>query len=100
MTSDRCTCEQEVHEVHAPDLENAVDKPFESRAIGEKRIALEDNPIKAGEHGDDQAGKLGDESHESRAMAFSFKVLRVSTTPFLKAERRFSYYLLVAALPR
>ena len=46
-------------EAAASNLEDMVDKPFESRSVGDGQIALEDHAVKAREHGDDQVGKLG-----------------------------------------
>src|SRR5262249_32517019 len=43
----------EGHEVAAADLEDAVDEALEGRPIGDGEVALEDDAIEAGEHGDD-----------------------------------------------
>src|SRR5579883_2606681 len=54
----------EGHEVAPPDLEDVVAEAFEGRAVGEGQMAREEDAIEAGEHGDDQAGKLGDEARQ------------------------------------
>ena len=77
----------EIHEVAASNLEDMVDKPFESRSVGDGQIALEDHAVKAREHGDDQVGKLGDEArHRPHGV-----LLRVGATsnPILAGERCF-----------
>jgi hypothetical protein len=43
----------EGHELAPPDLEDVVDEAFEGLAVGQEQIALEDDAVKAGEHGDD-----------------------------------------------
>ena len=88
----------EVHEVAASDLEDMVDEPFEGRSVGDGQIALEDDAVEAGEHGDDQVGKLGDEARQR----LHGVLLRVgaSSNPILAGERRFCSSFLVAASPR
>ena len=54
----------ESHEVLASDPEDMIDEPFEGRPVGDGQIALEDDAVKARQHGDDQAGKLGDEARQ------------------------------------
>src|SRR5579885_283441 len=50
----------EGHEVAPPDLEEVIDEALEGRSIGGGEVALEDDAIEAGEHGDDRSGQLGD----------------------------------------
>jgi hypothetical protein len=38
--------------------EDLVDEAFEGGPVGDGEIALEDDPVKAGEHSYDQTGKL------------------------------------------
>jgi hypothetical protein len=54
----------ELHELAPPDLEDVVDVALEGRPIGDGEVPLEDDAIEAGEHGDDQAGKLGGEARQ------------------------------------
>ena len=54
----------ERHEVAPPDSEDMIDEPLERRPLGDGQLALEDDAVEAGEHGDDQLGKLGDEARQ------------------------------------
>ena len=82
----------------AEDLQDVVDKAFDGRPGSQGEIALEEDAVRAGEHGDDQAGKLGD---EARQRLYGV-LLRDGTASslILMRERRFGSSLLVAALPR
>jgi hypothetical protein len=88
----------EGHEVAPSDLEDVVDEAFQGRPIGEGQIALEDDAVKAGEHGDDQAGKLGDEARQRLHGVLLW--VGAYSNPILAGERRFGSSFLVAALPR
>jgi hypothetical protein len=61
-------------------------------------MALEDHAVEAGEHGDDQAGKLGDEARQP----LHGVPLRVgaSANPILAGGRRLCSSYLVAVMPR
>ena len=55
---------QGLHEVATADLQDAVDEVLEFAGGGQGQMALEDDAVEAGEHGDDEAGKLGDEARQ------------------------------------
>ena len=55
---------QGFHEVGAANFQNAIDEVFEFAGSRQGEMALEDDAVKTGEHGDDQAGKLGDEARQ------------------------------------
>ena len=80
----------EVHEVAAADLEDVVDEAFEGRPIGDGQVALEDDAVKAGEHGDDQAGKLGDEARQ-RLHGVLRWVGGLKQTPFCREDAVFAH---------
>ena len=63
-TSDPDCSSSEGHEVGAADLKDVVDELLKSRTVVEGEVALEDDAVEAREHGDDQAGKLGDEARQ------------------------------------
>jgi hypothetical protein len=86
------------HEVTSPDLEDVIDKVFEGRPVGEREVALEDKAVKAGEHGHNQAGELGDEA-QWRLHGVLLQGGCLDNT-ILVAECRFCSSFLVAALPR
>src|SRR5262249_5907547 len=88
----------EGHEVAPSDLENVVDEAFEGWPIADGEVALEDHAVEAGEHGDDHAGKLGDEARQR----LHGVLLRVgaSANPILTGGRRLCSSYLVAATPR
>src|SRR6516165_1371779 len=54
----------EGHEILSSNPQDMIDKPFEGRPVGDGQIALENDAVKAREHGDDQTGKLGDEARK------------------------------------
>jgi len=54
----------EGHEVAASDLEDVIDEPLEGQPVGDGQMALEDDAVKTGAHGDDHAGKLGKEASQ------------------------------------
>jgi hypothetical protein len=54
----------EGHEVAPSDLEDVVDEAFQGRPVGDGQVAREADPVKTGEHGNDQAGKLGNEARQ------------------------------------
>jgi hypothetical protein len=56
----------EGHEVSAADLEDVMDEALEGRPVGDWEVALEDDAVEAGEHGDDQAGKLNRAAQEGK----------------------------------
>src|SRR5262249_55501136 len=87
-----------LHEIGAADLEDAIDEGLEFAGSGQGEMALEDDAIKTGEHGDDQTGKLGDEARQRLQGVLLRSGARAN--PILKAGRRFCSSYLVAALPR
>jgi hypothetical protein len=88
----------EIHEVAAADLEDVIDEAFEGWPVGDEEVALEDHAVEAGEHGDDRAGKLGDEALQRRHGV----LLRdgASANPILSAGRGLCSSYLVAAMLR
>jgi hypothetical protein len=62
----------ESHEVAPPDLEDVVNEAFEGWPIGKWQISLEDDPIKTGEHGNDQGGKLSSTALSGGPLALSY----------------------------
>jgi hypothetical protein len=50
------------HDLLASNLEDVIDEPFQGLAVGDGQVTLQDDPVKARSHGDDQPGKLGDEA--------------------------------------
>ena len=82
------------HEVGAANFQNAIDEVFEFAGSRQGQMALEDDAVKTGEHGDDQAGKLGDEARQRLHGVLLQK--GSSTNPILRVERRLcSTYLVV-----
>jgi hypothetical protein len=75
------------HEITATDLQDVVDEAFERLRVGDVQIALEDHPIEAREHCDDQLGKLGDEARQ-RVHGVLLQYGMVGK-PILEAERRY-----------
>jgi hypothetical protein len=61
-------------------------------------VALEEDAVEAGEHGDDQAGKLGGEARQ-RLQGVLLRV-GASAIPILTGGRRLCSSCLVAATPR
>ena len=76
----------EGHEVASSDLEDVVDEALEGRPIGDGQVALEEDAIEAGEHGDDQAGKLGDEARQR--LHGVLRRVGASANPILPRGRR------------
>ena len=89
---------QGLHEVGAAHLQHAIDEVLELTRRRQGQMALEENAVKTGKHGDDQAGKLGDEARQRLHGVLLQN--RAGANPILKAERRFCSSSLVAALPR
>jgi hypothetical protein len=88
----------EGHEVAPPDLEDAIDEAFKGLAVADGEVTLEDDAVEAGEHGDDQSGKLGDEARQRL-----YSVLRsvgAPANPIVTGGRRLCSSFLVAATPR
>jgi hypothetical protein len=88
----------EGHEVAAADLEDVIDEALQRRPIGDGEVAPEEDAVEAGEHGDDQSGKPGDEARPR----LHGVLLRVgaSANPILTGGRRLCSSSLVAATPR
>jgi hypothetical protein len=86
------------HELTPSDFENVIDEPFEGRPIGDGQMTRETHAVETREHGDDQAGKLGNEARQR----FHGVLLQggESSNPILTGERRFCSSFLVAATPR
>ena len=57
---------QGLHEVRAANFQDAIDEVFELGGGRQGEMALEDDTVKTGEHGHDQAGKLGDEARVTK----------------------------------
>jgi hypothetical protein len=53
---------QSFPEIGAANFQNAIDEVFEFAGSRQGEMALEDDAVKTGEHGDNQAGKLGNEA--------------------------------------
>ena len=85
-------------EVGAADFQDAINEVFEFAGSCQGEMALEDDAVEAGEHGDDQAGKLGDEARQRLHGVLLRNGARAN--PILKAERRICSSYLVAATPR
>src|SRR5512143_4356540 len=87
-----------LHEIGAADFENAIDEVLEFVGSRQGEMALEDDAVKAGEHGADQAGKLGDEARQR----LHGVLLRTGAgaNPSLAVERLLCSPYLVAAMPR
>src|SRR5262249_851060 len=87
-----------LHEVTAAHLEDPIDEVFKFAGGRQGEMALEDDTVKTGEHGDDQVSKLGDEARQR----LHGVLLRsgAGAIPILKAGRRSCSSYLVAALPR
>jgi hypothetical protein len=88
----------ECHVVAATDLEDVIDEDFEGWPVGGLEVALLNHAVEAGEHGGDQAGKLGDEARRRPDGV----LLRdaASANPILTGGRRLCSSSLVAAMPR
>src|SRR5262249_38801640 len=55
---------QGFHEVGSAYVQDAVDEMLEFTGGGQRQMTLEDDTVETGEHGDNQAGKLGDEARQ------------------------------------
>jgi len=86
------------HELTSPDLKDVIDEAFKGRPVGNGQVGFQDHAVKAGEHGHDQAGKLGNEARQ-RLHGVLLQGGCLDNTIFA-AERRFCSSFLVAAPPR
>ena len=75
----------------AADLQNAIDEVLEFAGSRQGQMALEDDAVKTGEHGDDQAGKLGDEARQRLHGVLLWKGL--VQTPFWRENAVFAHPL-------
>ena len=89
---------KDLHEVATTNIQNAIHEVLEFTGSRQSEMALEDDAVKTGQHGNDQAGKLGNEARQRLHGVLLRK--GAATNPILRAERRICSSYLVAALPR
>ena len=89
---------QGFHELGAADVQDAIDEVFQFAGSRQGQMTLEDDAVETGEHGDDQACKLGDEARQRLHGVLLRKGL--VQTPFWPENAVFSSSYLVAAMPR